>query len=186
MKGLLPAGAALTPDRGATCTSPVSVGVPEDLDDARRQRTGRKSDYVDDARGRVGTLLAQHRQDVVELPSSTGCADLHEVGSKKLAETLLVGSAGRRLELAFELGDVIECPTLLEVSHGDARPRLPALGPILLKPRLESHGEPPQEQQSNRNEGPSTAPARIDHGPAKDEHARAEQERRHSPPRAGP
>ena len=118
MVDLLPTAPTLAPDRGAECASPGPFGLPEDLNYVRSQCSGCESGQLDDVTVVVSALLAQHRQDAVEAPTTTGCPDLHEVGCKKLPEPGLVGSARRCLELALQFEDLIQGLRRRELSHG--------------------------------------------------------------------
>ena len=57
----------------------------------------------------LGSFLAQHGQDAVEIPTTTGCPDFHVVECKEFSELVLVGSAGRRLKLTLQFENTIEC-----------------------------------------------------------------------------
>jgi len=77
------------------------------------QCPGCESGWPDDVSGILGTLLAEHRHGAVEVPTTTGCSDLHEVGRNKLPEPGLVGSACSSKQLsARSTSDYRQSPSL--------------------------------------------------------------------------
>lgn len=108
MVDLLPSPLALAPDGCPACAPSGPVGVPEDLDHAGSQQPRRETCEFDDGTVRCCALIAQHHQDALQIPTTTGRPDLYEVGREKVPESGFVGSAGRCLKLPFEFKDAID------------------------------------------------------------------------------